>query len=46
MIIGGFQKFSLIDYPDKICAIVFTQGCNLRTRSCHFWIGERESLVL
>ncbi|RLB29615.1 MAG: anaerobic ribonucleoside-triphosphate reductase activating protein, partial [Deltaproteobacteria bacterium] len=28
MIIGGFQRFSLIDYPDKICAIVFTQGCN------------------
>jgi len=35
MIIGGFQKFSLIDYPDKICAIVFTQGCNLRCPYCH-----------
>lgn len=35
MLIGGFQKFSLIDYPDKICAIVFTQGCNFRCGYCH-----------
>jgi len=35
MIIGGFQKFSLIDYPAKICAIVFTQGCNFRCPYCH-----------
>jgi pyruvate formate lyase activating enzyme len=35
MIIGGFQKFSLIDYPHKICAIVFTQGCNFRCPYCH-----------
>jgi pyruvate formate lyase activating enzyme len=35
MIIGGFQGFSLIDYPDKICAIVFTQGCNFRCPYCH-----------
>jgi len=35
MIIGGFQRFSLIDYPDKICAIVFTQGCNFRCPYCH-----------
>jgi len=35
MIIGGFQKFSLIDYPGKICAIVFTQGCNFRCPYCH-----------
>lgn len=34
MIIGGFQRFSLIDYPGKICAIVFTQGCNLRCPYC------------
>ena len=33
MIIGGLQKFSLLDYPNKISAIVFTQGCNFR---CHF----------
>jgi len=35
MIIGGFQGFSLIDYPGKICAIVFTQGCNFRCPYCH-----------
>lgn len=35
MLIGGFQKFSLIDYPGKICAIVFTQGCNFRCPYCH-----------
>jgi pyruvate formate lyase activating enzyme len=35
MLIGAFQKFSLIDYPDKISCIVFTQGCNFRCPYCH-----------
>ena len=35
MLIGGFQKFSLIDYPGKICAIIFTQGCNFRCPYCY-----------
>ena len=35
MRIGGFQKFSLIDYPDFISAVVFTQGCNFRCPFCH-----------
>jgi len=35
MIIGGFQKFSLLDYPDKISAIIFTQGCNFNCSYCH-----------
>jgi pyruvate formate lyase activating enzyme len=35
MRIGGLQKVSLIDYPGKICAIVFTQGCNFRCPYCH-----------
>ena len=35
MKIAGFQKFSLIDYPGKISAIIFTQGCNLRCPYCH-----------
>jgi pyruvate formate lyase activating enzyme len=35
MLIGGFQKFSLIDYPDKLSAIIFTQGCNFRCPYCH-----------
>jgi len=29
------QRFSLIDYPGKVCAIVFTQGCNFRCPYCH-----------
>lgn len=35
MIIGGMQKFTLLDYPGKIAAIVFTKGCNLRCPYCH-----------
>lgn len=35
MLIGGLQKFSLIDFPGKPCAIVFTQGCNFRCPYCH-----------
>ncbi len=34
-IISGIQKTSLLDYPDKISAIVFTQGCNFRCGYCH-----------
>jgi len=33
--IGGFQKSSLIDYPEKISAIIFTQGCNFKCPYCH-----------
>ncbi len=35
MQIGGVQKTSLLDFPDKISAIVFTQGCNFRCGYCH-----------
>ena len=35
MNIGGFQKFTLIDYPGKISAVIFTQGCNFRCAYCH-----------
>ncbi len=35
MIVGGLQKFSLIDYPGKTCAVVFTLGCNFRCPYCH-----------
>ena len=34
-IIGGIQKTSLIDFPGKIAAVVFTQGCNFRCGYCH-----------
>jgi len=35
MRIGGFQRVSLIDYPGKVCAVVFSQGCNFRCPYCH-----------
>jgi pyruvate formate lyase activating enzyme len=35
MKIGYVQKTSFIDYPGKICAVVFTQGCNFRCPYCH-----------
>ncbi|MBR2392852.1 MAG: anaerobic ribonucleoside-triphosphate reductase activating protein, partial [Elusimicrobiaceae bacterium] len=28
-------KFTLIDYPGHVAAVVFTQGCNFRCRYCH-----------
>ncbi|HQI74843.1 MAG TPA: anaerobic ribonucleoside-triphosphate reductase activating protein [Candidatus Pacearchaeota archaeon] len=35
MEIYGLVKSSLIDYPGKICAIVFTGGCNFRCNFCY-----------
>jgi pyruvate formate lyase activating enzyme len=35
MKIGGLQRISLIDYPGRIGATVFTQGCNFRCPYCH-----------
>jgi len=32
---GGFQPFSLSDYPGHIAAIAFAQGCNFRCPFCH-----------
>ncbi len=34
-IIGGVQKSTLVDFPGKIAAIVFTQGCNFACGYCH-----------
>lgn len=35
MRIAGFQKMTLLDYPDKIAALIFTQGCNFACGYCH-----------
>jgi pyruvate formate lyase activating enzyme len=35
MVIAGLQKMTLIDYPQKIAATVFTCGCNFRCGFCH-----------
>ncbi len=35
MKISGLQKMTLLDYPGKIAATVFTAGCNFRCPYCH-----------
>jgi len=35
MKIGGIQKTSVLDYPDKISAIIWTVGCNFRCPFCY-----------
>lgn len=35
MVISGFQKTSLLDFPGKIAAVVFTPGCNFRCPFCY-----------
>ncbi|PKL40114.1 MAG: anaerobic ribonucleoside-triphosphate reductase activating protein [Spirochaetae bacterium HGW-Spirochaetae-1] len=35
MNIRGIFKTSLIDFPGRISAVIFTGGCNLRCRYCH-----------
>ena len=33
--IGGAERFSLVDYPDKIAAVLFLQGCPWRCPFCY-----------
>lgn len=35
MIVSGFQKLTLLDFPGKVACTVFTGGCNLRCPFCH-----------
>lgn len=35
MKIGGLQKLSLIDYPERMAAVIFVQGCPFRCHFCH-----------
>ena len=35
MKIGGFTPFTLTDFPGRVSAIIFTQGCNFRCPFCH-----------
>jgi pyruvate formate lyase activating enzyme len=35
MDLGGFQKLSLLNYPEKTACTVFTAGCNFRCPWCH-----------
>lgn len=43
--IKGFIPVSLIDYPSKICTVVFLKGCNFRCPWCHnFDLVDEQSL--
>ena len=35
MRIGGLQKLTLLDFPQKVACTVFLQGCNFRCPFCH-----------
>ncbi|NCO61935.1 anaerobic ribonucleoside-triphosphate reductase activating protein [Candidatus Kaiserbacteria bacterium] len=35
MTFGGLQKLTLIDYPGKVAATIFTVGCNFLCPYCH-----------
>lgn len=35
MLISGFQKLTLLDYPGRVACTVFTGGCNFRCPFCH-----------
>lgn len=35
MILSGLQKLTLLDFPGRIAATVFTRGCNMRCPFCH-----------
>ena len=41
MIIDGFERLTLLDYPEHISCIIFTRGCNLRCSYC-----QNSSLML
>ena len=35
MMVSAFEKFTLLDYPGKMVAVVFTPGCVFRCPFCH-----------
>ena len=34
-IIDGFDKLTLLNYPDKVACTIFTKGCNFKCPFCH-----------
>ena len=45
MFFKGWQKTSLIEYPGRICTVLFTGGCNFRCPYCYnrkLVLGYRE----
>lgn len=48
MNIGGWQKYSTIDFPGKLATVLFTRGCNFRCPYCHngqLWSDAGETSV-
>ena len=47
MRINGFLGVSLIDYPGKVCSIIYTSPCNFRCPYCHNkeLVGAGEEVV-
>lgn len=35
LVVGGLTPMTTVDYPDRLSAVVFCQGCPLRCRYCH-----------
>lgn len=35
MNVASIIRFSVVDYPDKLSCVIFTQGCNLRCPYCY-----------
>ncbi len=35
MVIHGFQKMTMLDFPGRVACTVFTAGCNFRCPFCH-----------
>ena len=33
--IGGIERFSLVDYPGQVAAVIFLQGCPWRCPFCY-----------
>lgn len=48
MNIQGFQKLTLLDYPEKVACTIFTGGCNFRCPFCHnasLVVGEQGNII-
>jgi len=48
MIIKGLQKLTLLDYPGRVAATVFTPGCDFRCPFCHnasLVLDEEDQLI-
>ena len=46
--IGGAERFSLVDYPEKVAAVLFLQGCPWRCPFCyntHLQAADREGSI-